>query len=207
MKKFFYFSLFLITGIISVITTASADVKIDSKEGTVLINGDTVSVGETINSGDEFKVTGADSPYFDLRVDTAHKIRFKNASGTFRSLNKNINLKLDKGITFSSFKNTDTNNYTIETKHGVAGIRGTKFFLKSTPKKMYVCVCTGAVSVSKQGLWASLFGESKTVPAGSDIHVYGDKPIPDPAKNPRMVSRTWQVFESMGFEPPEKYDE
>jgi hypothetical protein len=191
---------------LTISTSAFATVTVESIDGPVSVNGETVSVGDSIQLNDRINTLGADTPSLDVSLPNGNKIRFQNASGEFLSLSENVRLKLDRGKAFSYFEPSDTSGqFEIVTDHGIAGIRGTKFFLQAKPDQMYVCVCRGTVQVQKTGFLADLFGETRSVQAGYDIHVYGDEPIPQAKRSPRMIRRTWAVFQDMGFQVPDQF--
>jgi hypothetical protein len=191
---------------LTISTSTYAMVTVESIEGAVNVNGESVTVGDSIQLNDQINSTGADTSYLDLSLPNGNKIRLQNARGGFLSLSETVKLKLDRGKAFSYFEPSDTSSqFKIVTDHGIAGIRGTKFFLQAKPNQMYVCVCRGTVQVQKTGFWANLFGEVRPVKAGHDIHVYQDESLPQAKRSPRMVRRTWAIFQEMGFKAPERF--
>lgn len=179
---------------------------VETVSGRVLVNGLPVEEDETITSGDVITTPMDDSGYVDVMLSENHKVRFENPDVQFDSLDETVQINMKGGLLFSaSGDEVERGDFRIKTRQGIAGIRGTKFFLKSTPEETYICVCEGTVWFQREGVLSDILGSELNVPEGYDAHIYTDRDLPDPQRSPQMVERTWKVFETMGYEIPEKY--
>ncbi|MFB6346279.1 MAG: FecR domain-containing protein [bacterium] len=181
--------------------------KITTVQGSVTLNGTPAETGDHLSESDVLKAYESDTSYVDVSFPDGHLVRFKGANVKLNSIGNEIFLKLERGKAFPSVE-TEVDGQTsfqIKTPQAIMGIRGTKFFTQVTDRQTYACVCEGQVSVQRRGSWNSGVGRIVTIPAGFDLHFFGNQPLSPPKLSPQMVTRTWNEFAKMGLEVPEPY--
>ena len=121
-------------------------------EGTVLINGNPVQVGEKVADGSVLQtdkdgyceITFMGSNIIKIFDDTIMRISFSEAMvnverGTAAAVLRNIKTLLKK----------EDDLFHIESGNVVAGVRGTSFFIKREDNQTtYFCLCNGALDIS-----------------------------------------------------------
>lgn len=177
-----------------------AQLKIFDIRGKAIVGGDKAVRGTEIKQNQSINTTLGDTSYIDIELEGNKKIRWQNAQGSFESFRDSLEISLDRGELFYGSDTQAEDNLQINTTNAIAGIRGTKFYIKATSEQTYICVCAGEVYAYKPGFFNWLFGDEIIIEKDYDAHIFRDKKLPEPKYSPQMIDWTWKRLEQMGFE-------
>ena len=120
-------------------------------EGTVTIDGQGATIGDTVALGAVVATSG--QSLVDIEFNTRNAIRLsENTTLVFNPRNLQTGSELRQGALTLVLKRLSTSangeNFLVRTSSAVAGVRGTSFFVKvESPTSTYVCACNGAVQL------------------------------------------------------------
>lgn len=125
-------------------------------EGLVLINGEEASEGLQVFSGDVIE-TGEDG---FCEIEFLNRNVFQIWENSLASLHfeaEQSSINLERGSLAALFDKlavlTQENPFKINTPTGIAGIRGTAFFIAiEDQNNSYICACNGTVSAESEGI-------------------------------------------------------
>ena len=181
MKSFTLFTLIFIRN-----TIQAATLKKYSKGAT--INGKAINSSVKLTQNDRLEAIGK-KEYFIVEYDDGSKFFVRNGKLIIEELKENHIRKeslfsLISGFFVSFINPKSEHKFRIKSRDSILGVRGTKFLVDSSDKKLYLCVCEGEVEASSKGRFIS-------VTKGMDLII--EKDSSKKLKVTRANDQMWQM--------------
>jgi hypothetical protein len=133
-------------------TTEEFKAVITTYSGKVTLNGQPVTRGSIIKSGDVLETDPAGS--CEIMIKDKNILMLKGGKVVFNVKGSNNTIQLERGwfagVTKQKF--TEQGEFNISTPTALAGVRGTSFCIKVIkPAETYFCVCNGVIRLKGQG--------------------------------------------------------
>lgn len=118
--------------------------------GDVRINNIPAKNGMYVSDGDKAEALGKKS-FVQIQFTNGSKILLRDGSLILKKMkSKETELALLKGIIFSYVKKDSKSKFTIKSNNVSMAVRGTKFYVSSSPEDTYLCVCEGVVEIENE---------------------------------------------------------
>jgi len=170
----------------------AADGRVMLIKGSATLNNKVLSKSSLLNFGDEIKTEKDSLLIIKLEPNTLIKIKEKTTlkieKPSVTENKKNYSFALKIGEAFVKAHKTEKTSYSVKTNNAVFGVRGTQFFITSTPENpSWMCVNEGEVEVKL------IHNKEKIiVKAGMGVSVEKNK-IPTPHKYKWTKNLNWKM--------------
>lgn len=183
--KFYLFILLFLSNI-----AFGLEAKITKMNGEIFLNNKKITTPKKLRPNDLVEAKGKKS-FFIVRYSNGSRFLIKNGKLKIQNISlKKNNIQLLRGSIYSYVNPQGKENFSVQTKRAVFGVRGTKFNIEETDEQSYLCVCDGLVEVKKGN-------ESHMAKDNSDVFVTNKMKVGIPSKS--MWKNAQEGFKDLGF--------
>ena len=170
----------------------AADGRVMLIKGSAFKNDKNLSKNSSLLFGDEIRTEKNSLLIIKLEPNTLIKVKEKTTLKIEKPLvindKKNYSFALKRGEAFVKAHRTEKTSYSVKTNNAVFGVRGTQFFVTSSPENpSWMCVNEGEVEVKLTDK-----KEKIIVKAGMGVSVEKNK-IPTPHKYKWTKNLNWKM--------------